>query len=191
MDDHDAKDDYKRLIKAVIDYSVTNYIKYQHPSNRSRKSQHKDFLLTLDIFYDPNYKFEHFVHLDTFENLSTKEMLEFMMDGAEASMEKTRNHIVEQSIDYWWTKNFHDIKVPSEFTICGKVWRMVNSPNNYFIDKDNLRIYLPLKKKGADRLFFKFVLQILIEEIEIDLTEEQFLKLHKFIYLLLKVNNAF
>lgn len=191
MQDSDALEDYRKLIQAVIDYSVTNYIKLQHPLNRKRKPQHEDFLLTLDVFYDPNYTFEHFVDSDTEENMTTQDMLDFMLGGAKASMTKTHAHIVNESIDYWWDKNFHDIKVPEVFTIAGKVWRTVNSPNNSFIDKDNLRIYMPVKKRGADRLFFKLTFQILLEELEIELSSEDFQKFHKFFYLLLKVNGAF
>lgn len=191
MNDPDALEDYRRLIQAVIDYSVTNYIKLQHPLNRKRKTQREDFLLTLDIFYDPNYSFEHFLNLDTQENMTTQDMLDFMLGGSKASMSKTHSHITTESVDYWWAKNFHDILVPEVFTIAGKVWRTVNSPNNSFIDKDNLRIYMPLKKRGADRLFFKLTFEILLEELEIELSPEEFHKFHKFFYLLLKVNGAF
>ena len=191
MNDLGATEDYRRLIQAVIDYSVTNYIKLQHPLNRKRKTQNEDFLLTLDIFYDPNYSFEHFLDLDTQKNMTTQDMLDFMLGGSKASMSKTHSHIISESIDYWWTKNFHDISVPEVFTIAGKVWRTVNSPNNSFIDKDNLRIYMPIKKRGADRLFFKLTFKILLEELEIELSPEDFDKFHKFFYLLLKINGAF
>ena len=191
MNDTDALEDYKKLIKAVIDYSVTSYIKLQHPLNRKRKSQREDFLTTLDIFYNPDYTFEYFVNLETNSKLTTQEMITFMLDGNKASMSNTQKHIVNESIDYWWSKNFHDIKVPEVFTITGKVWRIKNSPNNIFVDKENLRIYLPMKKKGADRLFFKLVFQITLEELNISLTEQDFESFHKFFYLLLKVNGAF
>ena len=49
MHDTDAIEDHKKLIKSVIDYSVTSYIKLQHPLNRKTKASLEDFLLTLAI----------------------------------------------------------------------------------------------------------------------------------------------
>lgn len=191
MNDIDASEDYRKLIQAVIEYSITNYIKYQHPKNRKTKSQKEDFLLTLQIFFDSEYRFEHFQSPETLEDMSTPDMISYMLNGAEASMSKTHSHIINESIDYWWTKNFHDIKVPEIITISGKVWKTVNSPNNSYIDWDNQRLYLPVKKRGADRLFFKQTLQILLKESEVQLDETNFEKFYKLFYLFLKVNDAF
>lgn len=191
MQESDAYEDYKKLIKSVMDYSVTSYIKLQHPLNRKFKSSFQDFLLTLAIFYDEEYRFEHFVDETTGKEMSTKQMLSYLIDGASVSMENTRQHIIDESIKYWWEKNFHDIKIPNTFTIAGKVYKVINSTSTNFIDYENLRIYLPKKQKNSDRTFFKFVLEILLKELQIDLTEEQFNNLYKFFYLLLKVNNAF
>jgi len=190
-DDLEALEDYKTLVTAVINYSITSYVKMQHPLNRKRKPEQEDFLLTLDVFYDPEYRFEHFLNLETNESMSTLEMLSLMIGGAKASMKKAQDHVVQQSIDYWWEKNFHDITFPTEITLAGKVWRLIHSPKNQYIDWENLRIYCPLKGRSSDRLIFKSLLQIILKEIHLDLSEEDFLKLHKFFYLFLKVNNAF
>lgn len=191
MNDIDASEDYKKLIKAVIDYSITSYIKLQHPLNRVRKPQQEDFLTTLDVFYNPDYTFEHFVDLETNKQMNTEEMITFMLDGNKASMSNTQKYIVSESIDYWWTKNFHDITVPEVFTVCGKVYRIINSPNNIFVDKENYRIYLPMKKRGADRIFFKLVIELLLEELNINLNKDDLDNFYKFFYLMLKVNGAF
>ena len=191
MTSDEANEDYKKLIKAVMDYSVTSYVKLQHPSNRKTKSLHQDFLITLDLFYDENYSFENFLHPDHHKKMNTKDMITFLLDGVIASMDATRKHIVTQAVDYWWDKNFHDIPVPEIITLAGKVWKVKNSPKNVFIDHENLRIYIPTKAKYSDRTFFKFVLEILLAESEIELTEVEFEKFHKLFYLLLKVNNAF
>lgn len=191
MSFNDALEDYKKLIKAVIDYSVTSYVKLQHPSNRSRKSLHEDFLTTLDIFFDEDYTFENFVDLENNLPMTTKQMISFLLGGVQASMTKTQTHIIEQSIEYWWTKHFHDMKVPSIFTIAGKVWKVKNSPHNKFIDWDNNIIYTSVKSQGADRDFYRFTLLILLKECDIDIPEDKIEVFFKFFYLLLKVNNAF
>ena len=103
----------------------------------------------------------------------------------------TQNYIIKESINYWWEKNFHDIKIPTTFTVTGKVYRVINSTSTKFVDYENLRIYIPIKQKNSDRIFFKFILQILLKELNINLETEKFDELAKFFYLLLKVNNAF
>ena len=191
MQNEDAQEDLKKLIKAVIDYSVTSYVKLQHPLNRKTKSQKQDYLRTLQIFYDPEYSFEHFVHEDSNEPMTTSEMISFLLDGASVSMKNTKEHIQSEAYTYWLDKNFHDIKLPQTFSIAGKVWLLKNSPNNVFIDHDNLRLYFPLRKKGADRIFFNLVLKIILTDLSIELTSEQFEDLSKTIYLLFKINGYF
>jgi|13_taG_2_1085334.scaffolds.fasta_scaffold01324_17 hypothetical protein len=187
----DADEDFKKLIKAVIEYSVTSYIKLQHPSNRKTKSQKQDFSITLDLFYNPEYTFQHFIDPETQNTMSTLDMLTVLLDGVIPSMENTHNYIVSESIDYWWNKNFHDITVPDTVSIAGKVYKVVNSPNNFYVDHQNLRIYVSKKAKFSDRHFFALTLRVLLKETNIELTEEQFDNFHKFFYLLLKVNNGF
>ena len=187
----DADEDFKKLIKAVIEYSVTSYIKLQHPLNRKTKSQKEDFLITLDLFYNPEYRFEHFVDPETQETMSTVDMLTVLLNGIAPSMTNTHNYIVQESIDYWWTKNFHDISIPNTVSIAGKVYKTINSPNNFYVDYENLRIYVSKKAKFSDRHFFKLILEILFKETNINLSKEQFEQFHKFFYLLLKVNNGF
>ena len=38
-DDLEALEDYKTLVTAVINYSITSYVKMQHPLNRKRKPE--------------------------------------------------------------------------------------------------------------------------------------------------------
>lgn len=191
MDNSDAYEEYKKLIKAVVEYSVTSYIKLQHPTNRFRKSSKEDFLVTLEIFFDDDYRFENFVNIETKQPMSTKELITFLLGGVTASMSKTRQHIINESISYWWNKHFHDMTVPDVFTIAGKVWKTKNSPNNKSLDYDSNVIYMPKKVQDADRIFFRLALDILLKESNIDIPQEKIDLFFKYFYLLLKVNNAF
>ena len=46
-------------------------------------------------------------------------------------MERTKQFIIDDSVNYWWTKNFHDIKFPSKIIIAGKVWFVNNSQREH------------------------------------------------------------
>jgi hypothetical protein len=104
-------------------------------------------------------------------------------------MEDIQSHVANYSVEYWWTKNFHDLQVPSTITIAGTVWTVVNSPNNSYIDETTKRIYCPIKKIGSDRTFFRICLKIILDESKITLSEEQCDSLFKIFYLFLKINS--
>ena len=192
MDDFesDSNIDYKNLIKAVVENAVVDYVKLQHPKNRLKKYLKEAFQSAEQMFFDPEYTFEAFYSQDTQKYLNTKDLISIMIDSSNVSLEKTKQHVIDKSIEYWWEKNFHDFKVPSKFTLVGKVWHVHNAQLQK-IDYENLRVYLPLKKAGVDRLYIKSVLSILLQELNIDLSESDFNNLYKFLYLFLKINDAF
>ena len=121
--------------------------------------------------------------------MTTKEFLSQSIDGQPTSIQKAQNYIIEQSIEYWWEKHFHDFQVPETFVISGKLWKIKNSPQNKSIDYENHIIYMPTKDLNADRFYIHLVLQILCNELDIEI--QDFEKFHKLLYLFLKVNNAF
>jgi hypothetical protein len=186
--DHD--EDYKRIVKAVIDSSITDYVKLAHPKNRNKKYLEQTFLNAIEVFFDDSYKFEAFVSIVDQLPLSTKDLISIMISNSGVSMDKTRQHVINESIKYWWEKNFNDISIPSSINIFGKVYFIHNASTEH-IDLDKNKIFLPIKKTGSDRIFFKLCLKVILIESGIELEEETFNKLHKVFYLFLKINNAF
>lgn len=184
----DPSYDYIKIIRAVIDNAMTTYIKLQHPLNRHRKDSMSSYLEAVDMFFDKTFRFEHFKN-ESGNHMTTKELLSKSIDNQPVNMKKAQTHVVEQSIEYWWEKHFHDFKVPETFVIAGKLWKIKNSPQNKSIDTDNCIIYMPTKDLNADRIYIQLVLQILCYESGIEIQE--FEKFHKYFYLFLKVNNAF
>jgi len=186
--DHD--EDYKRIIKAVIDSSITDYVKLSHPKNRNKKYLEDTFLNSISVFFDDQYRFDSFRSIIDEAPLSTKDIISILLSDTGVSMDKARQHVVNESIRYWWEKNFNDIHLPSSINIFGKVYFVHNALTEH-IDFEKYKIFLPIKKKGSDRIFFKLCLKIILKEASIDLEDETFETLHKIFYLFLKINNAF
>lgn len=186
--DHD--EDYKRIVKAVIESSITDYVKLAHPKNRNKKYLEQIFLNAIEVFFDDSYKFEAFVSIVDQLPLSTKDLISIMISSSGVSMDKARQHVINESIKYWWEKNFNDISIPSSINIFGKVYFIHNASTEH-IDLDKNKIFLPIKKTGSDRIFFKLCLKVILIESGIELEEETFNRLHKVFYLFLKINNAF
>ena len=187
-----AEDDLKKLIRAVFESSLVDYIKLQHSKNRNKKFLEESFKNSVDMFFDKTYRFEHFQDLETqTKHLNFLELMECMLDRKDIDINKVHSHISKESIDYWWNKNFHNLDVPSNITINGIVWTIKNSPNNSFVDYENKRIYSSTSKVDSDKNFLKLCLQIMLQEAEITLPDEEFKKFFKLFYLFLKVNSPF
>lgn len=184
-------DEYKSLIHAVINAAKVDYIKLAHPARRNKKYLIFDYQTAVEMFFNEEFKFENFVSYQEELPLTLKELLDIMLGSTSASIEKTQNHILDETIKYWWNKNFHDLKVPSKINIFGNVY-FIHNASSLHIDQEKKKIYLNLKKQGADRDFIKACLTIILQKSEIVLeNEESFNKLFKVFYLFLKINGAF
>lgn len=182
--------DYRHLINAVVENAIVDYTKLQHPLNRNKKYLNEGFLSSVEMFFDDEFRFDAFRTMDGDEPLSIKDMLSIMTNSTDVDLNKTKQYVIDQSIDYWWNKNFHDVKLPSKLIIYGKTWFVHNSQKE-FIDFNKNHFYLPIKNNKSDRIFFKLVLKVFLNEANIELSKEEFNSLHKIFYLFLKVNNAF
>jgi hypothetical protein len=187
-----SKTDYKKIIKAVLDAALVDYTKLQNSRNRKKKYLKESFDNSVDMFFDSTYLFEHFFDIETqTKNLTLKKLLGYLLNKNVIDMEKIQKHISEQSMAYWWERNFHDLDIPSKITIHGIVWTIINSPNNTYVDQENKRIYCPTKTLSSDRVFFGLCLKIILESCSIFLEEDQFNTLVKIFYLFLKINAPF
>jgi hypothetical protein len=187
-----AEEDYKRLIKAVFDSSLIDYIKLQHSNNRDKKFLQQSFINTVDMFFDEDYRFKHFQDLETqTKDLSFLELMKIYLESNKMDKNRIHEYISKESMSYWWEKNFHNLQVPETITIAGIVWTIKNSPANCFIDHENKRIYCPVNAVESDRIFFKLCLQQICNSAEIHLSETDFDKLFKLFYLFLKINAPF
>ena len=188
--DLDNDPDYRFLINAVIENAIVDYTKLQHPLNRNKKYLNEGFISSVQMFFDDEFTFDAFRSMENNEPLNIKDMLSIMTNSTDIDIKKTKQFVIDESINYWWTKNFHDIKVPSKLIIYGKTWFVHNAQKEH-IDFENNRFYLPIKNNKADRIFFKLILNVFLKEADITLSKKDFNQLHKIFYLFLKVNNAF
>lgn len=192
LEDCFAEDDLKRLIKAVFESSLVDYIKLQHSKNRNKKFLEESFANSVDMFFDDSFRFEHFQDLETqTKNLSFLELMECFLNTKNIKIENVHEHIAKESINYWWDKNFHNLEVPTHITISGIVWTIVNSPSQAYIDHSNKRIYCPVKQIDSDKKFLTLCLRLICEAADLNIKDEDFEKLFKVFYLFLKINSPF
>ena len=185
-----SEEDYRKIIRAVFDSAVVDYTKLQHSKNRNKKFLQQSFSDCIAMFFDTNFTFQNFQSLENENiNLSFENLIKYYLKKNTIDMNDIHDHIAKQSMDYWWTKNFHDLQVPETITIAGIVYTIVNSPNNSYVDYENKRIYCPTKNLGSDRAFFHICLKLILESSQITLTESQLDSVFKIFYLFLKINS--
>ena len=142
------------------------------------------------MFFDTSFTFENFHSLeDDNENLSLEDLIKYLLKKTNIDMNNIHTHVAQQSMDYWWNKNFHDLSVPETITISGIVYTVINSPTNPYVDHENKRIYCPARKIGSDRVFFHICLKLILESANINLDDSQIDDLFKIFYLFLKINS--
>jgi uncharacterized ubiquitin-like protein YukD len=192
LEDMFSEIDYKKLIKAVFDAALVDYTKLQSPRNRTKKYLDESFQNSVSMFFDQKFIFKHFIDTETqTNNLNFQELLGYFLNKNEINMQKIHKHISEESMSYWWERNFHDLKIPERITVKGVVWTIKNSPNNAYIDVENHRIYCPTKALNSDRVFFELCLKLMLDSCSIALNETEFKNLAKIFYLFLKINTPF
>ena len=51
MNNTKALQDYKKIVAAIIDQSMDEYVKLQHPKYRKKKIHYESFATSIDIFF--------------------------------------------------------------------------------------------------------------------------------------------
>ncbi len=189
---NDALENYKHLIKAVIENAMSDYIKLQHPANRKKKYLQESLIVATAMFFDKSFRFTIFMNKDG-SKMSLQDALYFSMGFSYNSYDKFILNLLNEMETYWWDKHFQNIKIPNEVSICGKLYfvKLIEEEVERKIDANNLLIYLNKNNRNKDRDFISIALKIIIESNLIKISDEDFQKLSKSIYLLVKVNGGF
>lgn len=183
--------EYKALIKAIIENTMIDYIKLQHPNNRKKKYLQEAYITSIALFFDDSFRFELFVD-DNGEALSLDTALKIIVDGNLTSIKNTREHLIRDTIVYWYEKNFQNLNLPKTINIAGKTYFICNKSNTEaYIDKQKYIIYLDFNKKESDRDFTKLCLDLILSESEILIKTNDLENLNKYFYLFLKMNGCF
>ena len=184
----DAEIDFYKLLSAIADTSAVNYTKLQHPKNRTKKYHIEDLANSVEIFFNPEYLFEHLKSPPYFEErMSGSEFLTLVNNGSKPDYQSIQQTVVSNAVDYWWKKKFHSLPIIKVFSVCGYVWTSHESSSSK-IDFLTRKIY---HKKNDDKFFYTSILDIFEYYLKLELTKNQNKLLKKHFYLFLKINSAF
>lgn len=190
---NDSLENYRNIIRAVIENAMSDYIKLQHPANRKKKYLQESLIVATAMFFDKSFRFTIFTNSDG-SKMSLQDALEFSMGRTPSIQFKFINNLLKEMESYWWEKHFQNIKIPNDVSICGKLYFIKLKPEtecNTDYNNENLLIFLNKDDKFKDRKLINTILKIIVELNNINIEEEDFEKLSKSLYLLIKVNGGF
>jgi len=189
---NESLENYKSLIKAVIENAMSDYVKLQHPANRRKKYLQESLIVASAMFFDSSFRFTIFVNNDG-SKMSIQDALFFSMNFPTNSYNKFINNLLNDMELYWYDKHFQNIKIPNEVSICGRLYfiNLIENLNNTICDKEKLLISLDKNNRAKDREFINSCLKIIVDTNEIKISKDDFKKLSKALYLFIKINGGF
>jgi hypothetical protein len=183
--------EYRAILKAIIDNAIVDYVKLQHPNNRKKKYLQNAYINSIALLFDDSFKFD-FSSQHSGDLLKLEEALTILMDGQLASINKTQQHVLDNTIDYWLNKHFQDLNIPKTINICGNVYFIRYSEVQIaYVDYKNYLIVLIKNNKDNDRFFVNLAFDIILNKTNTTLKEINEIEIKKFLYLFLKMNGCF
>lgn len=185
------KTDSSDMIKikvAVLDQSMSDYIKLQHHKYRSKRYLEESFLYSYCMFWHEDYKFLHFFNEDG-TNQSTLDFVRSAMSRNVKDLNPMRKHLKEKSIEFWNNKYMKTFTIPPYIVFQGEVWNLLMGQEK--IDHSKKEIFFDKKKNNAEeRLIYMFTL-LINDEFNLKLKKKQIQKLANSFFELMKMNKLY
>ena len=181
----------RKLKLAILNQSIQDYIKLQHPKYRSKKYLEESFIYSVNMFFDPCYSFLYFFDEEG-EHESTIGFIRSATETYIENLKPMKTYLKEESIKYWKNKQMKTFKIPNYLVYNGIVYNLLmHEKKNYLIDYDSNRIYLNKKHKNAESEFIHIFLELTKKEHSIKMSKKDQKTLSEEIYSFLKMNKMY
>lgn len=160
MTDIKALEDYKKIIAGIIDQSMDEYVKLQHPKFRKKTYLYESFASSFDIFFDPDYTFLYFIKADG-TNMTTQDMLSVILTTATPELTVIQDHLIAKAAEYWDKKYMKTITLPDCFIFKGHTYALEHTKEQPSIDHVAKIIRMDRKQSlKNEKQFLKFAFEI-------------------------------
>lgn len=187
---HEAKEDYQKLMSAVLRQGIDDYVKLQHPKHRQRKHEKEAFATAVDLFWDEDYELNILDDESKFHTLKTLCMAASGRENIE--VDNLKRAIVAQSKDYWKKKSMNTINIPEQFVVGGHVYDVEHHEGETAsVDYETKTIVMDTENETAEEQFLKAVLNIACHTYEIRASASARRQIGEALFQMMKVNNCF
>ena len=174
-------EDYKKIISAIIEQSIMEYIKLQHPKTRRKKYLMDTFANSIDIFFLPSYTFAHFFNSDG-SNMNLHDLLIQITDTSSPDLEQMKKYLIDSAHKHWSLKYMPTLTIPDCLIYKGHVYVIEHSESTPFVDHEVKSIKMNRKQNLENEQIFVKILFKIIEEVDPEALP------HEAFYEILKMN---
>src|SRR5687767_2012363 len=103
---HDIIDeqDWRNLLVTILNQTIDDYIKLQHPASRNRKYLQEFYLTAIAFLFDDSYTLSN-IKNGFNEDMSVPDLNSEVMDTDKPDMKRLRQYAIQQTKEYWENKN--------------------------------------------------------------------------------------
>lgn len=186
--------DLRRLMRAILDQAIDDYVKLQHPTSRKKKYMQEAFESSVNMFFDETYTFMYLCDDDD-DPMDFSEFIHKLMDDDRVEARKIRDHVVTLAKTFWDNKLVNTISIPSTVQYEGHVYqvRHTETAREFGVDFDNkiISINKSLRTTENQENFLLLCLKVVCFHEDIKIPLASLNKLSSSVFKLLKMNSCF
>lgn len=180
--------DMTKIKIAVLDQSMSDYIKLQHHKYRSKRYLEESFLYSYCMFWHDDYTFLHFLNEDG-TNQSTLQFIRSAMNRNIKSLKPMRTHLKKESIIFWKNKYMKTFSIPDYIVFQGEVWNLLMGDEK--IDHSTKEIFFNKKENDPEQRLVHMLTLLINDEFDLKLKKKQINKLSESFFEILKMNKLY
>lgn len=180
------------LCTNILRQAIDDYSKLAHPKQRRKKYLEEAYQNAVNMFFDSAYKMIAFKNDDD-EDMSLEDFIKRVLESERVDLDRLRDHVINQAVEYWETKDIRTVVIPSSVYVNGHVYQTSHHEDDYKVDYDEKVIYLNRDDSNSENQegFVAAVHEIVCYHEDITISKQQREQLSRAWFRVLRVNNCF
>lgn len=174
-------EDYKKIIAAIVEQSMMEYIKLQHPKARKKKYLLNAFANAIDIFFLPSYTFAYFFNSDG-SNMNLHDLIIQVTDTSSPNLEEMKKHLIHSAYEHWSKKYVPTLTIPDCLIYKGHVYVIEHSDSNHSVNHEEKSIQMNRQQNLENEKIFVEIVFNIIDKVDPEASP------HEAFYEILKMN---
>jgi len=183
------REDYRKLMSAILRQAMDDYIKMQHPNRRRKKYEKEAFWSAVGLLWDPAYAMDIADHDG--DSMGLLELAKAAADRENLNVEALHEYLLQESNRYWDEKNLRTVEIPEDVVVEGHVYEVRHHAEAVEIDYEAKTISLNKTGPVAEEQFMQAMVDLACHHSDIRTSQKARQQMGKSFYRLLRINNCF
>ena len=119
---NDLREDYKRIMSAILRQAIDDYIKMQHPRYRRRKYEKEAFWSACNLLWDDNHILQ--IEDDEGNPMNLRALAKGAANRENVDLKKLRQYLLSESVIYWNEKKMKTVTIPEDIVVEGHAYQI-------------------------------------------------------------------